>query len=86
MGHTDFSSFVDRHPGGRKAISLAKGRDCTELFYSYHALSDAPFKLLEKFYVDDNGAKPEFDWNNTPFYDEAKKRVRGGSDAQSRRG
>jgi len=44
----DFSDFVDRHPGGRKAILIGQGRDCTELFESYHTFLPAA-SLLEKY-------------------------------------
>jgi cytochrome b involved in lipid metabolism len=48
----DLSSFVERHPGGKLAISLGKGRDCTAMFESYHALTNGqPWKMLEKFKV-----------------------------------
>ena len=36
----DFTSFVESHPGGRNAILLGKGRDCTALVQSYHQFSD----------------------------------------------
>jgi cytochrome b involved in lipid metabolism len=32
----DLDDFVKRHPGGREAILLGKGRDCTALVESYH--------------------------------------------------
>ena len=32
----DLSEFVSRHPGGKEAILLGRGRDCTALFESYH--------------------------------------------------
>jgi hypothetical protein len=32
----DLREFVDRHPGGKEAMLLGQGRDCTALFYSYH--------------------------------------------------
>lgn len=32
----DFKEFVNRHPGGKEAILLGRGRDCTALFESYH--------------------------------------------------
>jgi cytochrome b involved in lipid metabolism len=48
----DLSSFVDRHPGGKEMILLGKGRDCTEMFESIHALSKVSVhKLLEKYRV-----------------------------------
>jgi cytochrome b involved in lipid metabolism len=35
----DLSNFVERHPGGKEAILLGRGRDCTALFESYHVFS-----------------------------------------------
>ncbi len=46
----DLSSFVDKHPGGRTAILLGKGRDCSVLFESYHPFTDANRQVL-KWYV-----------------------------------
>ena len=41
--------FVQDHPGGIEAILLGKGRDCTALVESYHALSGGRvWKILEK--------------------------------------
>ena len=76
-------AFVAAHPGGRDAISLGQGRNCTELFESYHSLSDKPSAMLAKFYVED--AQPgdadyddSWDWapTLTPFYTELKASVR----------
>ena len=36
----DLSDFVNRHPGGKEAILLGRGRDCTALFESYHPFTD----------------------------------------------
>ena len=46
----DFSAFVPNHPGGRRAIMLGKGRDCTALFESYHTNLPSE-KLLEKYRI-----------------------------------
>ena len=32
----DLNDFIHRHPGGKEAILLGRGRDCTALFESYH--------------------------------------------------
>ena len=62
---------------------LGKGRNCSELFSSYHSLTDKPNAVLRKFYVED--AQPgdadyddRFDWDaaKTPFYTELKTEVR----------
>ena len=36
----DLTKFVERHPGGKEAILLGRGRDCTALFESYHIFSN----------------------------------------------
>jgi hypothetical protein len=36
----DLSGFVERHPGGKEAILLGRGRDCTAMFESYHPFTN----------------------------------------------
>jgi Cytochrome b involved in lipid metabolism len=36
----DLSDFVERHPGGKEAILLGRGRDCTALYESYHPFTN----------------------------------------------
>jgi len=36
----DLNEFVNRHPGGKEAILLGRGRDCTALFESYHPFTN----------------------------------------------
>ncbi len=45
----DLSSFVEKHPGGKNAILLGKGRDCSALFESYHPFTDAHRYTLAKY-------------------------------------
>lgn len=42
----DLTEFVEKHPGGRHALLLGKGRDCTNLIRSYHYFS--PLRVAEK--------------------------------------
>lgn len=74
----DLTDFAAVHPGGAVAINMARGRDCTELFESYHALSDKPRAMMHKFLATDqsNVPSPLFNWKDTPFYDELKHEVR----------
>jgi Cytochrome b5-like Heme/Steroid binding domain len=68
----DLQDFVERHPGGREAIMLGKGRDCTALVESYHAFSSGHNKILEKFLVEEKSKKaPQVDF----FYTLLKERV-----------
>jgi hypothetical protein len=36
----DLEDFVDSHPGGKEAILLGRGRDCTAMFESYHPFTN----------------------------------------------
>ena len=46
----DLADFVDRHPGGKEALMLGRGRDCTALVMSYHPFSrEQCWKILEKY-------------------------------------
>ncbi len=36
----DLKEFVESHPGGKEAILLGMGRDCTALFESYHPFTN----------------------------------------------
>lgn len=47
-------------PGGTDALLLARGRDCTALFESYHPFSDKPRQLLPKFLVPSARVPREF--------------------------
>jgi len=76
----DLTSFIDRHPGGRFMILLGKGRDCTELFESVHALSSTPTAILAKYEVkgfpDYKPKEDIFSWETDGFYDTVRSRVR----------
>lgn len=77
-------SFIARHPGGAESILLGEGRNCTELFESYHSLStEKPWAMLKQWYIEDaQKGDPDyedaFDWeaDKTPFYTELKAAVR----------
>lgn len=45
----DFSSFIEKHPGGRKAIILGRGTDSTSLFKCYH--TSFPLERLQKYEI-----------------------------------
>lgn len=69
----DLKDFVKRHPGGKEAIMLGKGRDCTALVESYHAFSSQHGRILEKYLYKaaPKAQKPETDF----FYDILKQRA-----------
>lgn len=74
--HYDFTDFVDNHPGGSTFIMTGKGRDCTELFYSVHQLSDFPMTKLLSLYevnVEEPAPKQLFDFSEkSVFYHELR--------------
>ena len=75
----DLGPFLAKHPGGPVMLLMGQGRDCTELFESYHAMSDLPAKVLRAYQVQGDEkpmAASSFHWETTPFYDALKTRVR----------
>lgn len=78
----DLHSFIDSHPGGSEMLLLGRGRDCTEMFESVHALSKRNMAaLLAKYKVDPpKGSFPPppemFSWKEDGFYSVLAKRVR----------
>eukprot|EP00192_Tetraselmis_astigmatica_P005897 CAMPEP_0117674960 /NCGR_PEP_ID=MMETSP0804-20121206/15338_1 /TAXON_ID=1074897 /ORGANISM="Tetraselmis astigmatica, Strain CCMP880" /LENGTH=451 /DNA_ID=CAMNT_0005483907 /DNA_START=372 /DNA_END=1727 /DNA_ORIENTATION=- len=74
----DVTSWVPRHPGG-DIIFVNAGKDCTQLFESYHSLSAR--RVLEKFYVGDVekgqslGVEYADDTEDGKFYHVLKERV-----------
>ncbi len=73
----DLRKFVERHPGGKDTILMTQGKDCTELFESYHTFTKRHRQILDKYYIKDvPNYKSDFDWDNTPFYDECKAAVK----------
>ncbi|CAM9158112.1 unnamed protein product [Discosporangium mesarthrocarpum] len=51
----DLAPFVDRHPGGKAAINLGRGRDCTAMFESYHPFTNRHRSVLAKHAVPNGG-------------------------------
>lgn len=77
----DVTGFLDSHPGGREMLLLAAGRECTDLFASYHWFDDAKkaTATLEKFYKGALEGEPEFPAyapDAEGFYAEVSRRVR----------
>jgi fatty acid desaturase/cytochrome b involved in lipid metabolism len=72
----DITEWLDRHPGGRHVLLLAAGRDCTDLFTSYHPFTDKPAKLLTKFCIGQvvTTEFPQYQ-PDTGFYAELRKEV-----------
>mmetsp|Transcript_31873 Transcript_31873/g.77257 ORF Transcript_31873/g.77257 Transcript_31873/m.77257 type:complete len:477 (-) Transcript_31873:37-1467(-) len=69
----DLTKFVERHPGGKEAILLGRGRDCTALFESYHIFSNEHWKVLDKFCVVKNHKSS--DRKKDAFYEILKERA-----------
>lgn len=79
----DLRAFMRSHPGGIDALALGRGRSCTELVESYHSLADMQRvrRVLAAHYVEDAplGApdyEEHYEWKDTPFFDELRRRVR----------
>lgn len=73
----DFTSFIDKHPGGPFWIRETKGMDITEAFEAHH-LTTAPEKMIAKYKVRD-AAKPRIytlTLHEDGFYKTLKERVR----------
>jgi hypothetical protein len=71
----DLSAYVQLHPGGKEAILLGKGRDCTALFESYHPFTkDKVRRVLENYRVKGDD-KPLGRLVEDPFYDVMCDRV-----------
>jgi cytochrome b involved in lipid metabolism len=51
----NLTKFVDNHPGGTRTINMGRGRDCTELFESYHPHGDKQWATLKKYEVVEDG-------------------------------
>jgi fatty acid desaturase len=54
----DLTEFVRLHPGGREAINLGRGTDCSELFRSYHFRKRPPSALFARYEVAVDRADP----------------------------
>lgn len=72
----DFTSFVQRHPGGEEWLRVTEGIDITEQFETHH-ISNLAEKMLPKFYVREallpRNYKITFDENG--FYKTLKRKV-----------
>jgi len=74
----DLTDFASRHPGGEYILMLGKGRDCTELFESVHALSglEKPRSILANYEVKGVPLKEDlFSWHSDGFYSVLRQRV-----------
>jgi len=73
----DVTNFTSTHPGGPDLLKLAAGRDCTDLFNSYHNLTSKPALLLPKLQI---GVLESYELNrfapDSGFYKECCERVK----------
>ena len=69
----DMRKFIEKHPGGKEAINLGRGRDCTYLVESYHPHSDKVWNILKKYEVNKKQGIDEENWPpQDPFYNDIK--------------
>lgn len=47
----DLNDYISFHPGGKEAILLGRGRDCTALFESYHPFTKQHETVLQKYRI-----------------------------------
>ncbi|EFA77163.1 delta 5 fatty acid desaturase [Heterostelium album PN500] len=47
----DITKWLPQHPGGKQILMLSAGRDVTNLFESYHPMSDKPQSLIGKYQI-----------------------------------
>jgi len=72
----DLRPFLDKHPGGREAMELGRGRDCTALFESYHPFTDRHRLVLKKYEpVREIKANSGSEIKPDKFYEELKRNV-----------
>lgn len=80
----DLTAFVAKHPGGRDALLLGKGTNCTELFASYHFTAQKQARLMARYEVPVDQTDPQavelaghsrFTFADDDFYKIVKKRV-----------
>eukprot|EP01112_Ceratiomyxa_fruticulosa_P003885 TRINITY_DN141_c0_g1_i4.p1 TRINITY_DN141_c0_g1~~TRINITY_DN141_c0_g1_i4.p1 ORF type:complete len:487 (-),score=90.18 TRINITY_DN141_c0_g1_i4:261-1721(-) len=73
----DVSEWLNKHPGGKDIILMSSGRDVTNLFQSYHPLTDKPSQVLKKYYKCDisNTEFPRY-VSKSPFYDTLRNRLK----------
>lgn len=74
----DLTKWLSQHPGGSTILNMNRRRDCTELFETYHFMSNKTKYIeskLSTYYVRDANAENEistiYDWND-PKYKEMK--------------
>lgn len=81
----DLKKFVEAHPGGREALMLARGTNCTELFHAYHLMRGPSKARLAKYEVDVDRTDPQmiellggssFTFDDDGFYKTIALRVR----------
>lgn len=78
----DLKDFAKQHPGGEYILNLGKGRDCTEIFESVHALSDKSKieMIMKKYKIKDKPSESQeesdiFLWEDDGFYSVLSKKV-----------
>eukprot|EP00455_Lapot_gusevi_P009201 TRINITY_DN1410_c0_g1_i3.p2 TRINITY_DN1410_c0_g1~~TRINITY_DN1410_c0_g1_i3.p2 ORF type:complete len:448 (+),score=165.22 TRINITY_DN1410_c0_g1_i3:110-1453(+) len=73
----DITKWLDEHPGGKDVLLLVAGRDCTNLFESYHPFSSKPHAVLKTYYIGDLEGDPEYMQYKTDsgFYRDLRREV-----------
>ncbi|PSN47115.1 Cytochrome b5-related protein [Blattella germanica] len=75
-GLYDFSSFINKHPGGSDWLNFTKGTDITEAFESHH-IKESVRNYLKQYYIKP-ATKPRFSpytFHENGFYRTLKRRA-----------
>lgn len=81
----DLKEWIKDHPGGRAALMLVRGTNCTELFQTYHLMRGPSKARLEKYLVEVDRTDPEiiallagstFTFDKGGFYRTIERRAR----------
>ena len=84
-GAYDLREWVDEHPGGREALRLVQGTNCTELFHTYHLMRGPSKARLARYEVAVDRTDPEmierlggshFTFDKPGLYKTIEKRAR----------
>lgn len=81
----DLAPFMDQHPGGREALKLARGTNCTALFRTYHLMRGPSKARMALYEVEVDKSDPQmaellggsdFTFEEDGFYKTVARRAR----------
>jgi len=73
----DLTNFADKHPGGKHALDLGRGRECTALFESYHPFTTKHLAVLRKYATSEEQYQKTLERHKSDkFYQTLRTRVK----------